>query len=688
MDDELWHRQHIDNRFVNDYNNQDFSLWMIINSYDYRIRQHASNWINNQSPVFPLRGGNMKTKVLWLVITCLMVLAMVLASCGKAPTSPSQTVVTGTAIQPTGTIAPTTTNAPVITTATTSTTVTTTSVATTPTTAPGTPKYGGSFTGVFDTATAGFDDVYSRPATSYTTVITNEAMVGGDWAKGLAGSGETDWAWQYDNPKFVKGFLAESWSIPDPSTIIFKIRQGVHFALNPASEASRLVNGRELTADDVAFSFTRVLTTPTSNQGGSYGKWFKSATANDKYTVTLKVDEASGTRTAVAFQSISSMIRIWPKDLIQKYGNATDWKNVVGTGGFMLTDYVSGSSFTMKKNPNYWQTDPVGPGKGNQLPYLDTVTWLDVYDTSTRMAALRTGKVDLMMNVAWEDASSAFKTNPELKYVKILFSKVFIVNFRVDKTDIPLYDLKVRQALCMAVDRKTLAATYYGGAPEINSYPVANTPEFRSVFTPVDKLPDAAKMTFEYSVDKAKALLAQTKWPSGFKTSVITASYTSWVEPLELLKNYWSKIGVDLQIQPMEYSAFLSIYNAIKAPEMIVYSLPAIAIPYKMYWALPGDDTNNSNLNDPKLMQIRSEMWSFENIANLAKRDQLLIDASQYWLSLAPAFVFPTPYVYAIWQPWVNNYHGEYSVGFGHYNIFVNYLWTDQTLKNQTQSKR
>ena len=68
------------------------------------------------------------------------------------------------------------------------------------------------------------------------------------------------------------------------------------------------------------------------------------------------------------------------------------WRNAVGTGPFILTDYLSGSAATLVKNPDYWATDPVGPGQGNQLPYIDGIQYLIIPDVSTRQAALRTGK--------------------------------------------------------------------------------------------------------------------------------------------------------------------------------------------------------------------------------------------------------------------------------------------------------
>ncbi len=87
--------------------------------------------------------------------------------------------------------------------------------------------------------------------------LTNEELLTGDWTRGKAGTGEVTWdrggndIWEYK-----AGAIAESWDFSTPGKLVYHIRQGVHWALNPNSEASRLVNGRELNADDVVFSLT------------------------------------------------------------------------------------------------------------------------------------------------------------------------------------------------------------------------------------------------------------------------------------------------------------------------------------------------------------------------------------------------------------------------------------------------
>ena len=73
---------------------------------------------------------------------------------------------------------------------------------------------------------------------------------------------------------------------------------------------------------------------------------------------------------------------IYPPEVIGQHGHMQDWKTAVGTGPYMLTDWVKGSAITYTKNPNYWGHDEKFPE--NRLPYLDEVKALIIPDPSTR----------------------------------------------------------------------------------------------------------------------------------------------------------------------------------------------------------------------------------------------------------------------------------------------------------------
>ena len=83
---------------------------------------------------------------------------------------------------------------------------------------------------------------------------------------------------------------------------------------------------------------------------------------------------------------------IMPPEVIEQYGDVQDWRNLVGTGPFMLTDVVEGSSMTYVKNPDYWGYDEKYPQ--NRLPYVDELRVLVMPEEATVMSALRSGQLD------------------------------------------------------------------------------------------------------------------------------------------------------------------------------------------------------------------------------------------------------------------------------------------------------
>jgi len=90
----------------------------------------------------------------------------------------------------------------------------------------------------------------------------------------------------------------------------------------------------------------------------------------------------------------------------------TNWHNAVGTGPFILTDFVDNSSATFVRNPNYWASDERHPQ--NRLPYVSTLKILMIPNLATAEAAMRAGKIDLMDTIPASDAANMKKTNPTM----------------------------------------------------------------------------------------------------------------------------------------------------------------------------------------------------------------------------------------------------------------------------------
>ena len=109
---------------------------------------------------------------------------------------------------------------------------------------------------------------------------------------------------------------------------------------------------------------------------------------------------------------------VYPSEVIKEHGDADDWENLFGTGPYMLTDVVEGSSVTWDRNPDYWGTDEKYPQ--NRLPYIDQLRVLNMTEPATRLAGLRTGRFDYLGRSGAaqlrtvEQIESLQRTNPEL----------------------------------------------------------------------------------------------------------------------------------------------------------------------------------------------------------------------------------------------------------------------------------
>jgi len=412
----------------------------------------------------------------------------------------------------------------------------------------GEPKYGGVFTFPLGSRTGSFDEHKHWRAYTTTTHLTNEELIIGDWARGPAGTGETSWTIQGVNTmKWPAGALAESWELPDDEIIIFHIRQEVYWHNKPP------VNGRELTADDVVYTLKRLWF--GEGMDGRPGILVASRKpeqrpvsimAPDKWTAVIKCPP--GEQRSI-FGSSTDYCGIVAREMVEKWGDLTDWRSACGTGPFMLVDHVDNASTTLVRHPNYWMKDPVHPE--NTLPYLDDVKFLIIPDASTQMAGLRTGKLDCLHSRTREDTQSLLNTNPELQYDKYLSDLSWNIYMRVDKPELPFHDIRVRYALAMAIDNQAIKEEIYGGDAEVFTHPVMPVPDYSDVFIPLEELPESIRKLYEYHPEEAKQLLAEAGYPNGFKVNVLTSG--PWVDQLSIIKAYWAEIGFELDIQVTEY---------------------------------------------------------------------------------------------------------------------------------------
>ena len=530
-----------------------------------------------------------------------------------------------------------------------------------------------------------FDEVYGffGPPELNTMQLTNEELMVGDWTKGPAGTGDTTWS--AFRVQFDTGQIAQSWDFSQlpQGVMTFTVRQGIHWALNPNSDASKLVGGRELTADDVVFSLKQAFTNPRSYLYNAYpGLRTASITAPDKWTVSF---ETTPDQAANAELRVVECVHVVPPEVVQKYGNMIDWHNSVGSGPFMLTDFVDSSSVTFVKNPNYWAKDPIGPGKGNQIPYVDSLNALIIPDLSTRQAAMRTGRIDVLNGPSalnWEDGPAMIKQMPGVQYLEGGRSgSMFVTGMRTDKA--PFSDIRVRQALFMATDFNAINKALYGGDALTVTWPIGYWVEYKNAYLGLDDpaTPASVKQLYTYNPDQSKQLLAQAGLPNGFKTSIIYNGADSTVgDYYAALKDQWSKVGIDLTLQPTEYAVWTSIYRARSYDQMIQGSYAPISAIYQCGSMSGNTLTNASYVNDAQVNTASTQMQAL-SLTDPAQADGIYKNLMKYVLAQAWAIPYPSSASYTLWQPWLKNYYGSFSVGYMDGPNWAQWAWIDQPLK-------
>ena len=550
------------------------------------------------------------------------------------------------------------------------------------------PKYGGEIVIGSAYNIIDFDGVYGFEGNPgpLPMHLTNEELWIGDWTLGPAGKGITFWA--ADRPQFKTGAVAESWDFSQAAqgTLIFKLRHGIRYAQNPNSEAAKLVGGRELVADDVVYSIMEQATNPRSFLYGD-APYLRNGqiTAPDKYTLSVKVDPQSVVATITR---VTDFLRVVPPEVSKKYGDMRDWHNNVGSGPFILTDFVDSSSLSFVKNANYWMKDPIGPGQGNQLPYADSVKVLMIPEQSTREAAMRAGKIDVISGLTFEAGPAMMKQVPQLRYRKAgKNGSPGVTSMRVDKA--PFSDIRVRRALMMALDFNAINKNLFGDDARTLTWPVGYYDEYKDAYLGLDDpaMPASVKELYSYSPDKAKQLLADAGFPNGFKASMVIRQDATIIDYYSMLQAMWAKIGVNINLDIKEYAVYMSMLRGRAYDQMEYGTYSPIANLYSCT-AYQGDTQTNSSYvpPDPTVEKAKAQMQALA-VTSPAEADKIHKELMKYVLDQAWAIPYPAPANYVLWWPWLKNYYGITSVGYIDEPNWTLFAWVDQSLKKSISGK-
>ena len=408
-----------------------------------------------------------------------------------------------------------------------------------------------------------------------------------------------------------EGDLAESWSQPNETTYIFKLRKGVRWHNKPP------VNGRELTAEDVKYTWDRFMTIP-----GNANRHMMAAVDKvevlDRSTVKFTLKEPLAW--FLDFVGTPMALCIIAKEAVEQFKDLKKPEAVIGTGPWMLEGHEPKVRTTFVRNPNYFI-----PG----LPYIERVEAIDFEDPSARLAAFVTGQIDAGgefpgMMIRRQDWKIVKDKRPNLRYVEFPANVMVHTGMRTDKP--PFNDIRVRKALSMALDRRAILDATQEGVGVMNPpIPAA----LAAWAIPFNQLGEGAKY-YEYNPTEAKRLLAEAGHPNGFSTTLDYATYGSQeiIDGVQMSVKMWKDIGVDVKVNEKPYGAYFATSYQGKYEGLVSGpQFPALE-PYNfLAQYLPGESKNQSHVNDPALADM---ILTSNKIFDEKKRRQQLYEIQKY----------------------------------------------------------
>lgn len=433
-------------------------------------------------------------------------------------------------------------------------------------------------------------------------------------------------------------WLAESFTINEDSSVYtFNLRQDAMFC-----------DGSQITAEDVKFSFDRA-TEPDSGVSWQFPS-NPQVEVIDPHTVQISLS-----RPNVAF---ASYLTLWGSSILSKahaeaVGVEAMAENPLGSGPFCLDSWTKGSEVVLTPNPGYW--DP-------ERPYVDRVVLRVVQDDNSRLLQVRTGAVDIALAIPFSLAGALEGVDGVTTHMQTIFGTAALVpNLRT----VPAFeDVKVRQAMAMAVDREAMVDALLFG----NGEPA------QSPFYGPGILFWTDEFAVPYDLEAAKALLAESEFADGFTATLILPSGDQLAQQTAtIFADQMAQLGIDIRVSPVEAGTWWEMWSGGEFE--LVYKLgtndvldPAMNIPFD-FWSLEegGSDSAFSGYRNEEIVRIsmeaeaeldpatRTEMYrELQRLAMVESPQFYLFHPTTIWATrdnVEGFAVFPTK-AHRFWEAW------------------------------------
>jgi len=318
--------------------------------------------------------------------------------------------------------------------------------------------------------------------------------------------------------------LAESWDAPDELTWIFTLREGVTFH-----------NGQPLTAEDVKFTFDRIIDPVTASSWSTQFAPVASIEATDERTVTFTLKTPYGPFLATLSAAFSS--------ILPRTTETVDFTStMVGTGAFALQEVQADTQTVLAAHPEYWE---------EETPKLATLTYRILPDEPGRLAAIRTGDIGLTTLADPVSVDSA-ASSEGVVVLEQNTTDYYLLGFNCKRA--PFDNVQVRQALSKAIDRQAIVDAVFLGNGQVTG-PIV--PTLGDWAQPVDGLPNYAVNT-----DEATSMLEAAGQSALTFRILVGQLYPEFVSIALVIQDQLKQIGVNAELEQVEWATFIDRWIA------------------------------------------------------------------------------------------------------------------------------
>lgn len=314
--------------------------------------------------------------------------------------------------------------------------------------------------------------------------------------------------------------LAESWTQVDDLAWDFSLREGVTFH-----------NGDPLTAQDVKFTFDRLLDPETAAPGRFIVGFMDSVEVVDDMTVRVTTQAPFAPLLAHLAHNVTSILN---ERAVTEAGEDYGTRVAVGTGAFRFVSWETASRLTVERNDDWWRG----------MAGVEQIVFRPITEGTVRSIELETGGVDVAYDLAPRDVLR-LETHPSLNLLGYEALSMQYLGFNAQKP--PFDDVRVRQAFNHAIDIESIVDAIYEGFATRATSPLPPL-----VFA---SHPDIEP--YAYDVERARALLEEAGYGGGFSAQLWTNDNPLRIEIAQIAQAQLADIGVDVDVQVLEWSTYL-----------------------------------------------------------------------------------------------------------------------------------